>query len=79
MKGESTLPGWPRVMRRDKAAAYLDLSISLFDREVAEGRLPAPVQLVATVKGWVRDDLDAWIDDRRQAQSAPRNSWDAAP
>jgi predicted DNA-binding transcriptional regulator AlpA len=77
MKGSVVLPDWPRIMRRDKAAAYLDLSLSLFDREVAAGRLPAPVPVCGSVKGWVRDDLDAWIDDRRAAQDAPANDWDA--
>lgn len=79
MKGSASLPYWPRVLRREKAAAYLDLSVSLFDREVAEGQIPAPVTITATVKGWVRDDLDAWIDDRRAAQEAPPNPWDTAP
>ena len=79
MKGSAVLPYWPRILRRDKAAAYLDLSVSLFDREVAEGRLPAPVPVCGSVKGWVRDHLDAWIDGRRDAHIAPPNPWDAAP
>lgn len=79
MKGSAAFPYWPRFMRRDKAAAYLDLSVSLFDREVAGGHIPGPVPITATVKGWVRDDLDAWIDSRRDAHIAPPNEWDAAP
>ncbi len=79
MKGSAVYPYWPRVMRREKAAAYLDLSVSLFDREVADGRIPGPMPITASVKGWVRDDLDTWIDSRRDAHCAPPNEWDAAP
>ncbi len=77
MRGATALPYWPRVLRREKAAAYLDLSVSLFDREVAEGRLPPPVVITAGVKGWVRDVLDAWIDDRMGAPAEQPNPWDA--
>jgi len=77
MKDASTLPDWPRLMRREKAAAYLDLSMSLFDRAVSEGHLPQPTTFYASVKMWRRDDLDAWIDDRCAAQTAPSNEWPA--
>lgn len=76
MKDGGTLPGWPRVLRRELAAQYLGMSPSLFVREVEGGALPRPINIVGTVKGWVRDDLDAWLDDRRAAQSAEGNSWD---
>lgn len=77
MKGAAAIPYWPRILRRENAAAYLGLSASLFDREVAEGRLPPPVTICATVKGWDRHTLDAWIDERSAAQTAPANDWDA--
>jgi predicted DNA-binding transcriptional regulator AlpA len=64
---EPPLQTWP------KAATYLDLSPSLFDREGAEGRIPSAVPVAATAKGWVGDDLDAWIDDKRSAQAATVN------
>ena len=35
MKGAAAIPYWPRILRRENAAAYLGLSASLFDREVA--------------------------------------------
>ena len=76
MKDGGTMPGWPRVLRRELAAQYLGMSPSLFTREVEAGTLPQPIQLVGTVKGWVRDDLDAWLEDRRTAQNGGSNSWD---
>ncbi len=68
----------PPLQTWSKAAAYLDLSPSLLDREGAEGRIPFPVPVAATLKGWVGDDLDAWIDDERSAQAATITPWDAA-
>ena len=76
MREGGTLPHWPRVLRREQAAAYVGMSPSLFVREVEAGALPRPIHLAGTVKGWVRDDLDAWIDDRRAAQSERPNTWD---
>lgn len=40
-----TAPYWPMMLKRSTAAAYLDLSEAAFEREVAAGRLPMPVQL----------------------------------
>jgi len=36
---------WPRMLKRDKAAAYCDLSVAAFEREIVAGRLPAGVML----------------------------------
>jgi predicted DNA-binding transcriptional regulator AlpA len=36
---------WPRMMRRTTAAAYLDLSVAAFEREMSRGRLPFPVMM----------------------------------
>ena len=34
-----------RMMKKARAAAYLDLSVRAFEREVARGTLPPPVKL----------------------------------
>lgn len=69
------LPDWPRIMRREKAAQYLDISPEMLDQAVASGKMPKPIPITATIKGWVRDDLDAWIEDRRQGYY-PTSDWD---
>lgn len=51
------LPHWPAAMRRQKAAAYCDLSVPEFEREVAAGRLPSPVQL-GRHEHWSKAQLD---------------------
>ena len=65
-KAKPMLPDWPRIMRREKAAQYLDISPAMLDQAVASGQMPKPIPITGTIKGWVRDDLDAWIEDRRQ-------------
>ncbi len=59
-----TLPGWPRGLREELAAAYVGLSATLMRTERAAGRFPAPVPLTAGRQVWVRDDLDAWLDQK---------------
>jgi predicted DNA-binding transcriptional regulator AlpA len=55
------LPNWPRMMKREKACAYVDLSQAEFEREIASGRLPQPVKL-GNHPHWSRAELDACID-----------------
>jgi prophage regulatory protein len=67
----------PRLLRRERAAVYLDISPVTFDRLVKDGTLPAPKKLYS-FKVWDRDDLDALVDhlpyDR--TANAPDISWD---
>ena len=48
---------WPRMLKRDKAAAYCDLSVAAFEREIVAGRLPAGVMLGGRAKSPL-DDID---------------------
>ena len=57
------LPGWPRALREDLAAAYVGLSASTFRAAVAPA-VPA-VRLSPGRVAWLRDDLDRWLDSRR--------------
>ena len=50
----------PRMMRRSTAAAYLDVSTAEFEREVAAGRLPMPVQF-GNAEHWSREAIDTAI------------------
>lgn len=53
-------PDWPRMMRRVTAAAYCDMKVPEFEREVSAGRLPQPVQLGG--ERWCRSQLDAALE-----------------
>lgn len=69
----------PRLMRAPAAAHYLGMSESSFRatvaRELREVRIGAMV-------GWLREDLDAWVDAKagREAASQPQQpaGWDSA-
>lgn len=49
--------GWPEMMRRRTAAAYLDLSDAAFLREVDRARLPSPTTLGGR-PSWSRSRID---------------------
>jgi predicted DNA-binding transcriptional regulator AlpA len=52
----------PRAMRAERAAAYLGVSTSAFDRWVEDGTMPQPVRK-GGIKLWDRLDLDAAFDN----------------
>lgn len=69
------LPGWPRGLSREQAAAYVGVSPNVFDWEVAQGiwppgerRGPKGRRLV-----WDRELLNDRLDERgnRKAESQP--------
>lgn len=51
----------PRAMRADRAAAYLDMSLSKFLKLVEDGRMPQPTRIDGMVS-WDRLDLDVAYD-----------------
>lgn len=54
-------PYWPAMLRRTNAAAYCDLSIAEFEREVNAGTLPLPVKL-GNSEHWSRRKLDEALE-----------------
>lgn len=52
---------WPRLLRREKAAAYLGRSVGTFDNEVRAGLWPRP-RKVGGVAVWDKRELDRWLD-----------------
>ena len=71
MRNRGTLPDWPASMRRDLAAAYLDVTPGTFDKIVAEGRLPKGLALTAGSRIWLRTDLDALLAKLRGGPNDP--------
>ena len=68
----SGIPGWPRALSEDLAAAYVgQLSIGTFRAEVDAGRIPAAVQLTSGRKAWLIEDLDAYLDGKAGKRSDP--------
>ena len=64
----------PAAMKRARAAAYCDLSVIAFEREVADGRLPAAFLLGGALH-WRRDAIDAAL--ARLAGEGPLDDWRA--
>jgi prophage regulatory protein len=66
----------PRLLRRERAAAYLDVSITQFDKMVQSGALPRPKRLSDGIKAWDVRDLDAHVDALQYDGAAPEDTWD---
>jgi prophage regulatory protein len=74
--GERPLPYWPRFLRAENAAAYLGMSASHF-RTVVAAEVSA-VTLGPHLVGWLREDLDAWLDGKAgRTALSETNPWDA--
>lgn len=59
--GARLAPDWPRTLRRSTAALYCDLTLKDFEREVAAGRLPAPIRF-GSEEHWSRNQIDEHLD-----------------
>jgi predicted DNA-binding transcriptional regulator AlpA len=55
-----TLP--PRLINRDAAAAYVNVSPATFDKMVEDGAMPRAKRLVGRRKAWDVRALDAAVD-----------------
>ena len=66
-----------RTLRRERAAAYLDMSPNKFDELVKRGILPRPKRL-DTLKVWDVADLDSAVDNLPvvAGQATVDNSWE---
>lgn len=67
----------PLLMRRDTAAAFLDISTTTFDQWIGAGHLGTGTR-IGGLRVWHRDDLAAAADRllNRVAADGPGNPWD---
>ena len=61
----------PRLMRSERAAAYLGMSRAAFLRLVDERVFPAGIRISNGMVGWDRLDLDAAVDDIKNNRKKP--------
>ncbi len=71
------LPGSlaPRGLSRIQSAAYVGVSPGLFDKMVADHRMPAPKRVNARVI-WDRKELDEAFDALPNGEQDSTNPWD---
>lgn len=49
----------PAILRREAAAAYMGISVSLFEALVRRGKFPAARLISDSTTGWLRTELEA--------------------
>jgi hypothetical protein len=72
-KSRASLGFTPRLLRRERAAAYLDISPTKFDQLVRAGVLPA-AKILDGIRVWDRRDLDA-AADALHSDGPPDTTW----
>jgi predicted DNA-binding transcriptional regulator AlpA len=60
-----TAPYWPRGMNIEMASQYVGLSASLFAAEVQRGHIPQPTWLTKGRKIWLIEDIDEYLDRKK--------------
>jgi predicted DNA-binding transcriptional regulator AlpA len=65
----------PRLVSRDAAAAYVDVSPTTFDEMVRDGRMPRPKRLGGRRKAWDVRALDAAVDALEDCNN-DNDTWD---
>jgi predicted DNA-binding transcriptional regulator AlpA len=65
----------PRLISREAAAAYVNVSPTTFDAMVKDGTMPKPRRLSGRRKAWDVRALDAAVDNL-PAEDNDNNSWD---
>jgi predicted DNA-binding transcriptional regulator AlpA len=65
----------PRLISREAAAAYVNVSPTTFDEMVKEGTMPKPRRLSRRRKAWDVRALDAAVDNL-PVENNDNDSWD---
>ena len=65
----------PRLISRDAAAAYVNVSPTKFDEMVRDGRMPRPKRLGGRRKAWDVRALDDAVDDLEDCDN-DNDTWD---
>jgi predicted DNA-binding transcriptional regulator AlpA len=63
----------PRLINRDAAAAYVNVSPNTFDEMVKAGKMPQPKLLTGRRKAWDVRALDIYIDNLPTVGIAPED------
>lgn len=61
----------PAALDKESSATYCALSVSTFEGLVRAGDAPQPRQLSARRVGWLRVELDQWLQSRPKSELLP--------
>lgn len=64
MAGHEGFGAWPRCMPIGMAAVYVGLSSTTVEKLRREGDFPKAIALTPGRNGYLKEDLDAWLDKR---------------
>lgn len=65
----------PRGLSRVEAAAYVGVSVGMFDRLMAEGRMPKPI-CIGSRRLWDRIEVEAAFNALGEPSVDESNDWD---
>jgi predicted DNA-binding transcriptional regulator AlpA len=67
----------PRLINREAAAAYVNVSPNTFDEMVKTGKMPKPKQIAGRRQGWDVRALDMAVDNLPTVggDNAPDETW----
>ena len=71
MRNKDDWPDWPGAMKRATAAAYLDMGVAAFEREIDAGNLPYGFMLGGSLH-WSRAALDRHLE---KLEGGPVRDW----
>jgi prophage regulatory protein len=61
-----------KILRVRDVCAHTGLSRTTMYRLVRHGEFPQPIRLTVRTKGWLADEVDAWIAERVTASRVAR-------
>lgn len=59
-----------KLFREEEVLLQFGFSRSAMRRAIAEGNFPRPIRLGRRAIAWVDEDLDKWVEARRDAANA---------
>ncbi len=57
-----------RILRRPAVEEVTGKSCASIYRAIQAGDFPRPIRLSQNAVGWLEDEVEAWIEDRRRAR-----------
>lgn len=60
----------PQILRKDQVCQLTGLGKTSIYEMARAGQFPRPIELGARARGWLRAEIEQWIEERRQARDS---------